>query len=74
MWQDDGDTKYKTKHVLLELESVFAQRFDPKRQAAKITDVWPIENAWAMFYEKARGEKFHSIEDLKKYLEKIGGK
>ena len=40
----------------------------PKRQCV---DVYPIENVWAILYEKARAEEFHSVEDMKEYLKKL---
>ena len=71
IWEDDCDAKHRTKHVLEQLKTVFKQRMDPTRQCSKLADVYPIENVWAILYEKARGEEFHSVEDMKQYLRKI---
>ena len=71
IWQDDGDKKHRTAHVLSQFKSVFNQRIDPKRQCDKMADVWVIENVWAILYEKLRGQEFDDIEDLKKEVIRI---
>ena len=71
IWQDDCDKKHRTQHVLSELNSVFKQRIDPKKQCAKLADVYPIENVWGIIYEKLRGQEFDSIDELKRFITKI---
>jgi len=44
VWQDDCDTKHRTKHVITTVDQLFAERIAVNEQSAKMADIWPIEN------------------------------
>ena len=46
IWEDDGATTQRTKHVLSEISNIFPNRIDTKKQADKMANVWVIENVW----------------------------
>eukprot|EP01084_Bolivina_argentea_P139253 244985_1 len=71
IWQDDGDKKHRTKHVLGTLSETFAHRVNTKFQCDKYADVWPIENVWAIIYQWLPSQDFENIEQLKKGIKKV---
>ena len=71
LWQDDNDTKHRTAHVLSEVSTVFPNRIDIKRQAAKMADIWPIENVWGILYEKLRLVEFSSLDEMERRVGKV---
>ena len=70
IWQDDGDKKHRTRHVLETLKGVFSQRIDVQHQADKMADVWVIENVWGIIAEKLRGKTFSDMASLKRSIRK----
>ena len=70
VWQDDGDSKHRTKHVQQTIEKYFAQRIPIKQQAAKMADIWPIENVWGILREKLSGNDCENVVKLKKQIMK----
>ena len=71
IWQDDCDTKHRTKHVLETVKTVFVNRIDPEYQCSKLADAYPIENVWAILYEKTRGIEFESVDTMKRFVRKV---
>ncbi|CAF4545610.1 unnamed protein product, partial [Rotaria sp. Silwood2] len=68
IFQDDADTKQRTKIVLETVDKLFDYRISPQEGDAKFADVWPIENIWGILKEKIRGEQFSSFQQLKDRL------
>ena len=60
IFQDDQDTKQRTSLVLETVDGLFNQRIQPQDAAAKLADVWPIENVWGAIRTKLTGEEFTS--------------
>eukprot|EP01083_Nonionella_stella_P315938 1142962_1 len=71
IWQDDTDSKHRTKKVLSDVDTVFENRIDAVRQSPKLADIWPIENIWGAIKEKLGHEEFDSIEELKEQINTI---
>ncbi|CAF2946785.1 unnamed protein product [Rotaria sp. Silwood2] len=46
IFQDDQDRKQRMRVALDAVDHVFHNRIEPKDCAAKLADVWPIENVW----------------------------
>jgi hypothetical protein len=70
LFQDDADTKQRTKHVLETIDELFIDRILPEEGDAKFADVWPIEKVWGIIKEKVRGEQFSNFEQLKNRVNK----
>ncbi|CAF1347339.1 unnamed protein product [Rotaria sordida] len=70
IFQDDADSKQRTKIVLQTVDKLFNDRILPEEGDAKFADVWPIENIWGILKEKVQGEQFSSFEQLKMRLNK----
>ncbi|CAF3783222.1 unnamed protein product [Rotaria sordida] len=68
IFQDDQDRKQRTQMALNTVKHVFINRIEPKDYAAKLADVWPIENIWGMLKEKLRGHEYSDIAQLKNYI------
>ncbi len=43
LFQDDADTKHRTKYVLETIDKLFIDRILHEEDDAKFVDVWPIE-------------------------------
>ncbi|CAF1520927.1 unnamed protein product [Rotaria sordida] len=52
------------------VKHVFINRIEPKDCAAKLADVWSIENIWGMLEEKLRGHEYSDIAQLKNDIKK----
>ncbi len=52
------------------VKRVFVNRIEPVDCAAKLADVWPIENVWGILKEKLRGREYNDIEELKNDIKK----
>lgn len=76
IFQDDQDRKQRTQVALYAVKHVFIHRIEPKDCAAKLADVWPIENIWGTLKEKLRGREHKDIvqlkNDIKNEWKKIG--
>ncbi len=46
LFQDDADTKYRTKYVLETIDELFIDQILHEEDDAKFADVWPIEKVW----------------------------
>ncbi|CAF5023771.1 unnamed protein product, partial [Rotaria sp. Silwood1] len=46
IFQDDQDRQQRMRVALDAVEHVFHHWIEPKDCAAKLADVWPIENVW----------------------------
>ncbi|CAF2953724.1 unnamed protein product [Rotaria sp. Silwood2] len=46
IWQDDSDSKHRSQYALNKINEIFNERVEPEEQAAKMTDIWSIENIW----------------------------
>ncbi|CAF5043832.1 unnamed protein product, partial [Rotaria sp. Silwood1] len=55
IFQDDQDRKQRMRVTLDAVDHVFDYLIKPKDCAAKLADVWPIENVWGILKEKLRG-------------------
>jgi len=53
IFQDDQDRKQRMRVALDAVDHVFHNRIEPKDCAAKLADVWPIENVWGYIERKA---------------------
>ncbi|CAF2957771.1 unnamed protein product [Rotaria sp. Silwood2] len=65
IFQDDQDRKQRMQVALNAVNHVFPNRIEPKDCAAKLADVWPIENVWGILKEKLQGQQYNNIEHLK---------
>ncbi|CAF1321658.1 unnamed protein product [Rotaria sp. Silwood1] len=74
LFQDDPDTKHRTKHVLETIDKLFIDRILPQEGDAKFADVRPIEKVWGILKEKVPGEQFSSFEQLEVRVNKNGRK
>ena len=64
IWQDDQDTKQRTRVALDTVNEFFDERIEPGEFDAKFADVYPIENVWGILREKVRGKTFPTTQDL----------
>lgn len=64
MFQDDQDSKQRTRIALNTVAQFFQKRVEPKDCDAKFADVWPIENIWGELRETVRGKTFPSEQSL----------
>jgi hypothetical protein len=71
IWQDDGDSKYRSQYALEKIDGIFYDRIKPEEQADKMADIWPIENIWGYIKEKMKGEEIKDIPMLKSKIVKI---
>ena len=70
IWQDDPA---KIHHARVSLDAVqrnFRYRLDYERQAAKMADVWPIENVWAMLKAEVKAMDPQTKEELRSSIKK----
>ncbi len=70
LFQDDADTKHRTKCVLETIDKLFIDRILHEEDDAKFADVWPIEKLLGISKEKVRGEQFSNFEQLKTRVNK----
>lgn len=68
IWQDDKDSKHRSRYALDKIEEMFYDRVEPDEQASKMSDIWPIENLWAYIKEKLEEEEFENLPLLKKRI------
>lgn len=57
VWQDDPATIHRCPAALSAVEESFKFRVPHDKQSAKMADVWPIENLWAIIKEKVKQTK-----------------
>ncbi|CAF1611292.1 unnamed protein product, partial [Didymodactylos carnosus] len=70
IFQDDQDPKQRMQVALNAVKHVFINRIEPEDCAAKLADVWPIENVWGALKEKLRGRLYDNMEQLKNDIKK----
>ncbi|CAF1484209.1 unnamed protein product, partial [Rotaria sp. Silwood1] len=70
IFQHDQERKQRTKVALNAVKRVFINRIEPKDCAAKLADVWLIENVWDILKEKLRGREYSDIAELKNDIKK----
>ncbi len=63
LFQNDADTKQRTKRVLETINELFIDKILPEEGDGKFADVWSIE--------KVRGEQLLNFEQLKTRVNKI---
>lgn len=68
IFEDDADSKYRTPYVRREMLELFPRRIPTNKLCAKLADVWPIENVWGIFYERARQIEFDNLEELDNWI------
>ena len=62
IFQDDQDSKHRTKVAIEVIHDHFEERTEPDDGDVKFTDVWPIENVWGIMKEKTRGQTFANLD------------
>ena len=70
IFRDDQDNKQRMSVALEAVQYVFPNRIAPSDCAAKLADVWPIENVWGALKEKLRGREYRNFEQLKNHIKK----
>ena len=68
IWQDDGARIHRTAEVLEAVDEVFKYRVPVEVQAAKMADVWVIENVWGIIKEKVKAAEPKTKEALRKVI------
>jgi hypothetical protein len=56
--------------ALVAVQHVFINRIEPINCAAKLGDIWLIENVWGILKEKLQGCEYSDIEQLKNDIQK----
>jgi hypothetical protein len=46
IWQDDCDSKHRSRYASDKINDLFYERVKPEEEASKMADIWPIENVW----------------------------
>ena len=54
VWQDDPATIHRCADTLAAVQERFNFRVPHDKQSAKMADVWPIENVWAIVKDKVK--------------------
>ncbi|CAF3045222.1 unnamed protein product [Rotaria sp. Silwood2] len=68
IFQDDQDSKHRTKVAMNVIADHFEERIEPDDGDAKFADVWPIENVWGMLKEKTRAQTFDNLDSLVDFI------
>jgi hypothetical protein len=68
IFQDDQDSKHRTKVAMNVIADHFEERIEPDDGDAKFADVWPIENVWGILKEKTRAQAFDSLNSLVDFI------
>ncbi|CAF1211122.1 unnamed protein product, partial [Didymodactylos carnosus] len=68
IFQDDQDSKHRTKVAMDVVSDHFEERIEPNDGDTKFADVWPIENIWGILKEKTRGKKFQNLDLLVDFI------
>ena len=68
IFQDDQDSKHRTKVAMNVIYDRFEERIEPNDGDAKFADVWPIENVWGILKEKTRGQTFDNLDSLVDFI------
>ena len=71
IFQDDGATIHRAGVALQAVKETFNHRLEPKDQANKMADVWPIENIWSIVKTKLDEEEYNTLDELKSAIKKI---
>ena len=66
MWQDDPATIHRFADALAAVQESFNFRVPHDKQSAKMADVWPIENVWAIVKDKVKESEPVNKEPLRK--------
>ena len=67
VWQDDPATIHRTANAL-EACQAFKHRVPHQEQAAKMADIWPIENVWAIVKQRVKEKEPKSKQHLKRVI------
>ena len=68
IWQDDGAKIHRCPEALEAVDDCFKFRIDPKIQAPKMADFWPIENVWSIVKGKIASKTTNTLQQLKKEI------
>ena len=68
MWQDDPATIHRFADALAAVQESFNFRVPHDKQSAKMADVWPIENVWAIVKDKVKESEPVNKEALRKVI------
>ena len=70
IWQDDDDRKHRAKSTIAFHEKNMPDFLGAGEQAAKMDDIWCVENGWGDIQEVVRDKEFDSIKSLKRFINK----
>ena len=68
IFQDDTSRIHRTPAVIKFVEENIPERIDVNDQAAKMDDVWPIENLWSIIRQELNKYQFDSLDDVKEKI------
>lgn len=68
IFQDDNATIHRSRLSLKAVEETFENRLDPKIQASKMADIYPIENVWSIVKTKVDEKNITSLAHLKREI------
>lgn len=68
IWQDDPATIHRAKISLEAAARNFRHRVCPKAQAAKMSDVWPIENVWSILKANVKEKDPQNGKELRRAI------
>ena len=72
VWEDDGASIHRTKKSRDKISELFEERIECEDMAAKMDDVWPIENVWGIVAEKLSQRKsIKTLVGLKRAINEI---
>jgi hypothetical protein len=68
IFQDDTSRIHRTPAVRQFVEENIPERIEVSDQAAKMDDVWPIENLWSIIRQELSKYQFSSLDDVKEKI------
>ena len=68
VWQDDPATIHRCADAISAVQESFNFRIPHDKQSAKMADVWPIENVWAVVKDKVKESEPVNKEALRKVI------
>ena len=71
LWQDDPARIHRSQVALSAVSLNFSQRVPHIQQAAKMSDVWPIENVWAILKQDLGKVEVNDVQKFKKGNQEI---
>ena len=71
LWQDDPARIHRSQVALGAVSLNFKYRVPHIQQAAKMSDVWPIENVWAILKQDLGKVEVNDVQKFKKGNQEI---